>query len=143
MENGQDWQVTDDSDMMPERFAKKPKPKMERLQSVRAQDSQPSLRLFLDDDMPRFFAQEGDRELFFKAVASDGIVTRRNLFTQPVMYCTLRLGRCCSCDFGARAKPRIPSKTSWMLFVRDGTWTLLVIKPENKPKLCRGWADPA
>ena len=71
------WQMTDDSDMLSNRFARKRGhgrgPGLSRLPEDDLGTR--SLRDFLKDELPRYFAQDADKEVFFKAVDADGVAS--------------------------------------------------------------------
>ena len=68
------WQLTDDSDMLRDRFASS---RSKALLPGRNADSPSSaLADFLQEDLKRYFASEEDRKLFLDACRMDGIVPR-------------------------------------------------------------------
>ena len=68
------WQLTDDSDMLRDRFASSRSKAL--LPGRNAESPSSALADFLQEDLKRYFASEEDRKLFLDACRMDGIVPR-------------------------------------------------------------------
>ena len=83
-----EWQLTDDSDLLKDRFSKADR--LPRGKSPEgAEKGESSLQDFLAEDMRRFFGQQSDASVFFHAAALDGIVFWLSIFIACVLWVPL------------------------------------------------------